>query len=121
MVPRGWAIPLIWASLGFLLFLSGLASNNVVTMVIGVSLGLAGVSASLTAFAKCERRVEKAVEAVAAFGAMVLIVYGYAITGSLILGVLTLFIAAMLVLAFAASYLIPRIRSQSAAKTRREA
>ena len=43
-------------------------------------------------------------------------VYGYIVTGSLILGVMTIFITTMVFVAFILSYLLPRIRSESSEK-----
>jgi len=108
-LPSGWQSP-IWGILGFLLVLSGIASGNVVTIIVGATVAFAGTSTYLTSHVKSERRVKKALEVVFAMIAMMIVIYGYVITGSLILGVLTLFIAVMFFVAFTLSYLLPRIR-----------
>lgn len=107
-----WAYA-VWGTLGFLAFLSGLFSENVVTMVVGSSLTLVNISAFLTSYVKSENRVKKASEVVSAIVGLGIIVYGYVLTQSLILGVVTLFIVAMLFVAFTLSYLLPRIRGKS--------
>jgi len=45
-----------------------------------------------------------------AFG---VVIYGYILTRSLVLGVMTIFIVTMVFVAFLLSYLLPRIRSKS--------
>ncbi|MCD6466173.1 hypothetical protein J7L27_07415 [Candidatus Bathyarchaeota archaeon] len=99
-----------WTLLGVLNFISGFSSGNMVIMVIGASLAFANVSAFLTSYVESELRVKKILEVVSGIIALGIIVYGYIITRSLILGVITLFILAMLFMAFAASYLQPVIR-----------
>lgn len=113
-LPSGWQ-SLIWGILGFLIVLSGIASGNVVTIIVGATLAFAGTSAYLTSQVKSERRVKKALEVVFAIVAMAVVIYGYVITGSLILEVLTLFIVGMIFLAFVASWLLPRILSKTKA------
>ena len=111
-LPIRWQ-SLIWGILGFLIVLSGIASGNVVTIIVGATLAFAGTSAYLTSQVRSERRVKKALEVVFAIVAMAVVIYGYVITGSLILEVLTLFIVGMIFLAFVASWLLPRILSKT--------
>ncbi|MCP8318206.1 MAG: hypothetical protein L6N95_00070, partial [Candidatus Methylarchaceae archaeon HK01B] len=59
-----------------------------------------------------EHRFKKALEVVCAIVALVIIIYGYVITGSFLLGVMTLFIVAIIFIGFLLSYLLPRIRSK---------
>lgn len=108
-LPSGWQ-SLVWGILGFLMALIGIASGNVVTIIVGAAVAFAGTSAYLTSHVRSERRVKKALEVVSAMIAMAIVIYGYVITGSLILGVITLFIAVMFFIAFTLSYLLPRIR-----------
>jgi len=110
---RGRWVLAAWGTLGFLTFLSGFLSENVVTMVVGSSLAFVNTSAFLTSYVKSESRVKKISEVVSAIVGLGIIVYGYALTRSLVLGVITLFIVAMLFVAFTLSYLLPRIRSKS--------
>ena len=111
------AIPLwvwaAWAMVGFLDFVYGLVSGNMVMMVIGVIMALASVSGFLTSYVESELRVKKALEVVFGIVAFGVIIYGYVTTGSLILGIITLFILAMFFVAFLVSYLLPRIRRES--------
>ena len=99
-----------WTLLGVLNFILGFSSGNMVTMVIWASLASASVSAFLASYVESELRVKKILEVVSGIIAMGIIVYGYTITRSLILGVITLFILAMLFMAFAISYLQPATR-----------
>ncbi|MGB9659884.1 MAG: hypothetical protein ACPLY9_05120 [Nitrososphaerales archaeon] len=112
MLRERW-IWVVWVTVGFFIFLGGFLSENVVTMVVGLALTFASVSAFLTQYVKIEHRVKKASEVVSAIMALGIIAYGYVLTGSLILGVITLFILAMFFIAFILSYLLPRIRSRS--------
>jgi hypothetical protein len=110
-LPSGWPL-LVWGILGFFMLLSGVISGNVVTIIVGTLLAFAATSGYLTSHVKSEHRVKKAWEVVSAIIAMAIVIYGYVITGSLILEVLTLFIAVMFFVAFTLSYLLPRIRAK---------
>ena len=101
----------VWTILGFSMFFSGFVSGNVVMMVIGVAMAFAWTSVFLTSYVKSEHRVKKALEVVSGIVALGIFVFGYVITRSFILGVITLFIVAMVFLAFVVSYLLPKIRS----------
>lgn len=92
------------------LILIGAVSTNVVTIFFGIFLLLSTASSFLTSYVRSDRIVKRALEVVFLFMAFGVIVYGYAITGSLSLGVITLFIATMFFVAFALSYLLPKIR-----------
>lgn len=92
------------------MLLSGVISGNVVTIIVGGLLAFAVTSGYLTSHVKSERRVKKALEVVSAMIAMSIVIYGYVITGSFVLGVITLFIAVMFFIAFTLSYLLSRIR-----------
>lgn len=105
-----WAV---WEILGILTFLSGFFSENVVMMVIGATMAFAHASAYLTSYVEGEHRFKKGWEVISAIMVLGVYVYGYFITRIFILGVLTLFIAVMGFIAFAVSYLLPRIRSKS--------
>jgi len=107
--PTRW-YPIIWGILGFMMFLSGFLSENVVMKIVLMGQAFAATSIYLTSYVEGEHRVKKALEVVSALVALEIVVYGYVITGSLILGVLTLFIAAMVIFAFVTSYFLPRIR-----------
>lgn len=111
-LPSGWQI-LVWGILGFLMVLSGIASGNVVTIIVGAAAAFAGTSAYLTSHVRSESKVKKTSEAVSAMIAIAIVIYGYVITGSLILGVIALFIAVMFFVAFTLSYLLPRIPGRS--------
>ena len=105
-----WAI---WGMLGILMFLSGFVSGNVVTMVVGVVLAFGYASLYLTSYVKSDHRVKRALEVIFMLSAFGVVIYGYATTGSLILGVMTIFIVTMVFVAFILSYLLPKIRSKS--------
>ncbi len=70
-------------------------------------------SAYLTFYVKSEHRVKRALEVVFMFLALGVVIYGYVVTGSFILGVITLFIVVMVFVAFMLSYLLPKIRRES--------
>jgi len=110
-LPSGWYL-LIWGIVGFLTFFGGVVSGNAM-IILGAAMMFAVTSAYLTSQVKSEHIVKKAWEVVSAIMAMGIVIYGYAITGSIILGVMTLFIAVMFFVAFTLSYLLPKIRSRT--------
>lgn len=109
-LPHGWQ-GLVWVIVGFLLLLSWIVSRNVMSILVA-ALAFAVASAYLTSQVKSERIIKKVAEVASAIIAMALIIYGYVITRSLILGILTLFIAVMFFVAFMISYLLPRFRGR---------
>jgi len=111
-LPRGWPL-LLWDVAGFLTVLSGISSGNTVAMIVGIVMVFMFTSVYLTSYVKSEHRAKRALEVVSALVAIGAIMYGYAITGSLVLGVITLFILIIFFFAFVVSYLLPRIRSRS--------
>ncbi len=102
--PFRWA-PLVWSLLGFLMFLSGFYSGNVVTATLGVALVFAGVSSFLALHVASESRLKKALEVFSAVGAVGIIVCGYFLTGSIILAIITALIMVLMSVAFLFSYL----------------
>jgi hypothetical protein len=105
-----WAI---WETLATLMFLSGFAAGNLVTMVVGAVMAFALASQYLTSYVKSDHIVKRALEVIFMLSAFGLVIYGYAITRSLVLGVIATFILTMVFVAFLLSYLLPRIRSKS--------
>lgn len=103
----------ILALVGFLMTINGFLSGNAVTITIGSAMLFAGSSLFLTCHIKGEHGVKRLLEI--NFGAISLgiIIYGYFATGSLILEILTLFIAAMILISFTLSYLLPRTHVKS--------
>jgi len=112
-----WAV--LWAICGMLnlwVFLAGFVSGNVVSMVVTIFVAFFYPSLFLTSYVKSAHIVMRALEVVfmlLAFGA---VIYGYAITRSLILGVFTIFTVTIVFVAFLVSYLLPRIRRESSAR-----
>lgn len=103
----------IWEILATLMFLSGFGAGNVVTMVVGAVMAFGSASQCLTSYVKSDHIVKRALEVIFMLSAFGLVIYGYAITRSLILGVIAAFILTMVFVAFLLSYLLPRIRSKS--------
>jgi len=112
-LPSGWHL-LAWLIAGFLLLLSGLIDGNDVSMIVGAVMAFGFTSAYLTSYVKSEHRLKRALEVILMLLTFGTVIFGYIITRSLILGVITLFIVAMIFVAFVASWLLPRIRSRSA-------
>jgi len=116
MSKHKWVLAVVWAVFGMLVlwvFLSGFVSGNVVTMVVGIVIAFVYPSLYLTSYVKSDHIVKRAVEVIFMLSAFSVVIYGYAITGSLILGVMTIFIVTVVLFAFIVSYLLPRIRSKS--------
>ena len=112
MSERKW-VWAVWEILGILTFFSGFVSGNVVTMVIGVVVAFGFASLYLTSYVRSDHIVKRALEVIFMLSAFGVVIYGYTITGNLILGVITIFIATIVFVAFLLSYLLPRIRSES--------
>jgi len=110
----GWAV--FWAVVGVLnlwVFLAGFVSGDVVSMVVTIFVAFFYPSLFLTSHVKSDHIVWRALEVIfmlLAFGA---VIYGYVVTRSLILGVFTILVVAMVFVAFILSYLLPRIRRES--------
>lgn len=106
-----WAL-VVWVILGILTFLSGYTSGNAVVMVVGVVLACGCASLYLTSHVPSDHVVKRALEVVFMLLAFSVNIYGYIVTRSFLLGVTTIFIIAMIFVAFVISYFLPRIRSR---------
>lgn len=109
-VQVGWVI---WGIPDFSMFLSGFLSGNIVMMVFGLAIAFGNISLFSSYYIKSELKGAKRFLEVI-FGAVSLgiIIYGYFITGSLILEIATLFIIVMILIAFMLSYFLPRIHAK---------
>ena len=105
-------VNLIWGILGFLMFLTGLYSQNVVTMVVGLSLAFGHVSSYLTTHVRSDNIMKKAIEFITIFAAFGIFGYGYIVTQSLLLGLMIIFIAGMSLIVFTATYLLSKLRNK---------
>lgn len=113
MGKRKW-VGAILGLLGILMLsFSGFVSGNVVTMVVGVVMAFGYISIYLTSQVRSDHIVKRTLEVVFVLSAFGVVVFGYINTGSLILGVMAIFIVTMVFVAFLLSYLLPRIRSES--------
>ncbi|MEM1562076.1 MAG: hypothetical protein QXJ19_02255 [Candidatus Bathyarchaeia archaeon] len=95
--------------LGFLMLLDGFLFEESVMKIFG----LATVSAAASLFfmhIESENRVKRILEAIFSAISLGIITYGYFITRSLILGVATLFIFVMFLVALILSYFLPKAR-----------
>ena len=93
-----------WVISGFLTLLSGVIDRNDVTIFVGAVMAFGFTSAYLTSYVKSEHRLKKALEVILMLLTFGVIIYGYIITRSLILGIITLFIVAIIFFAFVASW-----------------
>lgn len=90
-----------------------IVSRRIDTIVAGAVFLFAATSACLTCYIKSEHRVKRALEVIFMLLALGSVIYGYVMTASVVLGVITLFVAIMIFIAFILSYLLPRIRSRT--------
>lgn len=118
-LPQGWQT-LVWATLFFFLFLGAVVSRDVVYSVLGAALVFAFLSAFLTSRVKSERKVKKALEVVSGAISIGILVFGYVVTGSFLLGIMTLVIVVLMFIAFTLSYLLPKMRQKVLANSRAE-
>lgn len=102
-LPSGWYL-LAWVISGFLTLLSGVIDRNDVAIFVGAVMAFGFTSAYLTSCVKSEHRLKKPLEVILMLLTFGVIVYGYIVTRSLILGVITLFIVAMIFFAFVVSW-----------------
>jgi hypothetical protein len=109
---KNWWFGFIWATLGVLMVVSGFFSQNVVTVIVGLSLALGNASLYLTSYVKSDSVVKRGLEVVFAVVAVGIIGYGYIVTRSLILGLMIIFITAMVLVAFTIGYLLHRSRDK---------
>ena len=75
-------------------------------------LTFAQASSFLTSYVKSDHIVKRALEVFVMFLAFGVVVYGYVLTGSLVLGVMATSIITMGFVAFLVSYLLPRIHGK---------
>lgn len=106
-----WVV-VVWGILGFLLFLTGFSSQNVVTMVVGVAMMLGNVSAYLTSHVESDSTIKRAIEVAFLVAALAVFGYGYIITQSIVLGLMTAAIVVLTLVAFTLSYVLPKIRDK---------
>lgn len=106
---------LAWAALaiaGFLLALTGFASRAVDIGIFGLSLTLVSISGALTWCVRSGGPLKRALEMVLLLGAFGTLFYGYFLTGSMFLAVLTVFISIMMLAGFILSYVLPKVRGK---------
>ncbi|MFQ6074383.1 MAG: hypothetical protein ACE5KC_04095 [Candidatus Bathyarchaeia archaeon] len=111
-LPSGWHLA-AWVISGFLTLLSGVMEGNDVAMFVGAVMAFGFTSVYLASCVKSEHRLKKPLEVTLTLLTFGVIVYGYIVTRSLILGVITLFIVAMILFAFLVAYLPPKLRIKS--------
>ena len=75
----------IWVILGALMFLTGLSSQSVVTIVVGFSLTFGHVSLYLTSHVTGDSNIKKGVEFISIIATFGVFGYGYVVTQSLLL------------------------------------
>ncbi|MEM2337710.1 MAG: hypothetical protein QXP06_03810 [Candidatus Bathyarchaeia archaeon] len=96
---------------GLLLFARGLTSNTMDIVFLGVALTFAGVSGAFTCLVRSDHTAKKILEVVLTFGVFGAIFYGYFLTGSLLLAILTMFIIVLTLVGFFLSYVLPKTQS----------
>ncbi|MEM1674481.1 MAG: hypothetical protein QXN24_06100 [Candidatus Bathyarchaeia archaeon] len=97
--------------LGFLMLLNGFLFEESVMKIFGLASVSAAASLFLMHYIESENRVKRILEAIFSAISLGIITYGYFITRSLILGVTTLFIFVMFLVALILSHFLPKARS----------
>ncbi|MEM0050561.1 MAG: hypothetical protein QXW39_08545 [Candidatus Bathyarchaeia archaeon] len=97
--------------LGFLMLLNGFLFEESVMKIFGLASVSAAASLFLMHYIESENRVKRILEAIFSAISLGIITYGYFITRSLILGVTTLFIVVMFLVALILSHFLPKARS----------
>jgi len=98
--------------LAFVVLLGGIESGRLDLLFAGAILLSVSTSAYLMYHVESEHRVKRALEVILMLVVFGVVFYGYAVTGSSILGATMLFIILMVFFAFVVSYLLPRVRSR---------
>jgi len=107
--------------LGLMVFVLGITSNNIVSMVFGAFLFCGMTSSFLTNYVKSDHIAKRALEVILLFVALGVVVYGYVVTGSPVLGIILLFAVTLFVVAFVSSYILPKIRGELGTQPKTEA
>jgi len=97
---------------GLTLSVMGLTLNMVDVGIFGIAMALACLSGALMCCVRSDRPVKRALEVVFALASFGAIIGGYFLTGSLLLAVLTVFIAFLVFVGFTFSYIMPKLRSK---------
>ena len=103
---------LVWGVLAFVVFLSGIESGRVDLILAGAFFLFVAASR----YVESDHIVKRALEVIFMLLTFGVVIVGYVVTRSFILGVITLFIVAMFFFAFVVSYLLPKIRSKLSEK-----
>jgi len=104
---------IIWATLGVFMVISGVFSQKLVTIIAGALLALGYASAYLASYLKSDGIVKIVLEAGFGAAAVGVVAYGYIVTQNLVLGLMTVFITAMITVYFTLTHLLPRIHNKT--------
>jgi len=96
--------------LGALLLLRGLIGGDIVATSIGLALTFGSVSLTLTAYVARDFKAKRYLEIISAAGSLGIIIYGYILSGTVILMIIAALIIALFTLGIILSYIMPKIR-----------
>ncbi|MEM3597093.1 MAG: hypothetical protein QXJ53_03060 [Candidatus Bathyarchaeia archaeon] len=103
---------LVFLMLGFSMLLGGFCSGDAVLATLGAALGFACLSSALTLYVTSEGMLKRVTVVASAFVALGIIVGGYILTESAILGIITILIAFLIFIAFMLSYICPKFKAK---------
>lgn len=109
---RAWVRGALFITLGFLWFVKGLFEKDIVGIVFGVSFIFASISLVSTLYVRRDSKSKRFIEIICGAAALGAVIYGYAVSGDLILMILTILILALFTLAFMLSYALPQVSSK---------
>lgn len=107
---RIWIQVVTLILLGLLWLVRGLINNDFAITIIGLSFVLVAVSFILTNYVISDSRVKRYTEAAFLVASLGIIIFGYILSGAIILIIFTTLIIAFLMLGFILSYFLPKTR-----------
>ncbi|MEM2913079.1 MAG: hypothetical protein QXR06_01915 [Candidatus Bathyarchaeia archaeon] len=109
---RAWVQGALFIILGLLWLTRGLFEKSILGIVFGVSFIFASISLVLTLYVRRDSKSKRFIEIISGAAALGAVIYGYAVSGDLILMILTILILTLFTLAFVLSYVLPKVSSK---------
>lgn len=98
--------------LGILWFARALINNDFAYAIIGLVFAFGAISLTLTTCVVSDSKIKRYAEIILFMTLLGIIIYGYFMSGALMLMILMIALAAFFVLGFILSYLLPKIRGE---------
>lgn len=90
--------------------LRGLIGGDIVAASIGLALTFGSVSLILTSYVTRDFKAKRYLEIISSAGSLGIIIYGYILSGTIILMIIAALVIALFALGIILSYIMPKIR-----------